>query len=137
MAALVLATTSTVASQGQSLSSSPTGGPVVSSQPPSSGAPSTPIAQPAQGLIADALAAGRIDYPTSLLYGAYAMFDDPQLPPGYAGNAAAEDTDLFAEIERAAASLPADVAEKLIPYTVRPTDPRWGQIRVSNPSPLF
>jgi hypothetical protein len=86
--------------------------------------PAVPVAQPGQELIAGALADGTIDYPTSLLYRAYLMVDDPQLPPQFAGNAPAEDSTLFTEIEQAGATLPADIRQKLVPYTARPTDPR-------------
>ena len=78
----------------------------------------------AQELIAADLAAGVIDGPTSLLYRAYAMFDDERLPAQYAGDAAGADEHLFSDIELADATLPPEIREALVPFTVRPTDPR-------------
>lgn len=81
-----------------------------------------PIVAPAR--IAAALEAGRIDYGTSLLYRAYALYDDPQLPDEYLGNVPEEDTALFSEIALAGDRLSDDIRQELVPYTVRPDDPR-------------
>jgi len=137
-AVILLVMTVSVAGQAPAPSMAPTGAPVASLPPDASGQPPSPSVQTTQGLIADALTGGRIDYPTSLLYRAYAMFGDPKLPAAYAG-AMVEDTLLFPEIERAAGSLPPDVATALIPYTVRPTDPRSihsAPITADAPQPL-
>jgi hypothetical protein len=77
-----------------------------------------------QELIAADLAAGVIDAPTSLLYRAYALFDDEQLPERYVGNLPGSDEHLFNEIARAEPTLPPAIVEALIPFTVRPHDPR-------------
>jgi len=75
-------------------------------------------------LIARALAEGRIDYPTSLLYRTWAFFLDGQLPPEFdAPGLGSEDTSLFAEIRDAWAAFPADIQAALTPYRARPDDP--------------
>lgn len=82
--------------------------------------------QPATGeLIASALAAGRIDLGTSLLYRAYAQFGDSRLPREYVGSGQSDhDNDLFREIARNAPLLSAALNDQLLAFTVRPTDPR-------------
>ena len=78
-----------------------------------------------QGLIADALAAGTIDFPTSLLYRAYALFGDSRLPPAYDGELwQGEDEALFLEASRAWGGLAPEVRDALEPFMVRPTDPK-------------
>jgi hypothetical protein len=77
-----------------------------------------------QSLIADAVAAGQLDEPTSLLYRAYALFGDPRLPAKYAAAGAfGEDPTLFAEIQDQADRLPPGLREQLAAYLLRPTDP--------------
>ncbi len=86
--------------------------------------PSTPPvqAQSDQALIAAALAAGKIDYGTSLLYRSYALFADPRLPRQFQGaGSEGEDHGLFAAI--ADPSLPADIQAALRPFLVRPSHP--------------
>jgi hypothetical protein len=82
--------------------------------------------QPATGkLIATALAAGRIDLGTSLLYRAYAMVGDSRLPREFVGAGQTdEDNGLFREIARNAPAFSAELNEQLLAFTVRPTDPR-------------
>jgi hypothetical protein len=82
--------------------------------------------QPPTGeLIATALAAGRIDLGTSLLYRAYAGVGDSRLPRELVGAGQIdEDSGLSREIARNAPSLSAELNEQLLAFTVRPTDPR-------------
>ena len=73
----------------------------------------------AQELIAQALQAGQIDYPTSLVYRAYALFGDPRLPAEYqSAGPIAEDRGLF--VDAADPSLPAATQDLLRPFLVRP-----------------
>jgi hypothetical protein len=77
-----------------------------------------------RNLIAQALADGRIDYATSLVYRMWALFLDAQLPPEYDGRGlGAEDTTLFPEIHRHWDTLPLSAQAALQPYLLRPTDP--------------
>jgi hypothetical protein len=79
----------------------------------------------AQQLIAAALKAGRIDYGTSLLYRAYALFSDPRLPQEFWGaGSSGEDERLFYEATEPLGSIPADVAAQLQPFLLRPDDPQ-------------
>ena len=71
-------------------------------------------------LIAKALAAGVIDYPTSLLYRAYAQFGDARLPDAYQGNLLEEDSALQREYTASAGTLPASIKALLSPFMVRP-----------------
>ncbi|HEX6607729.1 MAG TPA: S-layer homology domain-containing protein, partial [Chloroflexia bacterium] len=77
----------------------------------------------AQQLIAAAYQAGQIDYPTSLLYRAYALFGDTRLPASYQGVGSTGDAMLFREIAAGRATLPASVLAQLQPFLVRPDDP--------------
>jgi hypothetical protein len=72
-------------------------------------------------LIAAALTAGDIDYPTSLLYRAYAMFGDSRLPAQYAGGANPHNDSFFREASNP--DLPDNVKAELAPFLARPTDP--------------
>jgi len=76
-----------------------------------------------QDLIANALAAGTIDYPTSLEYRVWAQFNDPRLPDAYyAGNSdSGEDGTLPAEVQAELPSLPSDVQAAIAPYFERPS----------------
>jgi hypothetical protein len=79
----------------------------------------------AQSLIADGFASGRIDYPTSLLYRAYALFGDPRLPAEFAGDGAfGEDNALFAETLYSWPTLPKATQDRLAPTTFCRQDPR-------------
>jgi hypothetical protein len=83
-----------------------------------------------QGLIAAALAAGEIDYPTSLMYRVWALFQAPELPEAYDGSGSVgEDTYLFLELSRVRGTLPAEIETAIAPYLVRPDDPTsiWSQ----------
>ena len=72
-----------------------------------------------QELIAQALEAGQIDYPTSLVYRAYALFGDSQLPPAYqSAGPIHEDRGLF--IDATDLGLPAATQDLLRPFIVRP-----------------
>src|SRR6266850_360519 len=85
-------------------------------------APSQPSTS--QGLIANALAAGTIDYPTSLVYRAYALFGDSRLPPVYDGALRrGEDQGLFLEASRMWGTLTPEMRAALEPFMVRPSDP--------------
>lgn len=79
---------------------------------------------PSEILIRDDLAAGKLDYPTSLVYRAYAVFGDPRLPEAYIGSGSLDDAVLFAEVNRNWDVLPSDTKDQLTPFLVRPTDPR-------------
>jgi hypothetical protein len=76
-------------------------------------------------LIADAVAAGDIDYETSLVYRAYAMFGDPRLPAAYRSELpdVHAGTALFKEIEADQDNLSADEKATLAPFVARPNDP--------------
>ena len=92
----------------------------------SAGAAENAIPQTSEAAIAAALEAGDITYEESLLQRAYAIFDDPRLDPLFrspvmnweAGSA------LFLEIDAKEATLSADLLEALVPFRVRPNDPR-------------
>ena len=78
-----------------------------------------------QALIEAALAAGRIDLGTSLVYRAYALYGDDRLPPEFAGSGSEEeDNQLLTDINDNAGSLSTAILDQLLPYTVRPSDPR-------------
>jgi hypothetical protein len=87
-------------------------------------------AQPvfAQTLIAQALADGRIDLPTSLLYRGYAMVGDPALPDAFVGDVEfGEDGSLGPEIDALLAdpsvTLTPEMTAALQAFSVRPNDP--------------
>ena len=87
------------------------------------GNPNTPIEPSAQEKIAAALAAGTIDYGTSLMYRAYAFYGDARLPAAYLGSGSQEeDNTLRSEIITAGTSS-AGLKAALEPFTVRPDDP--------------
>lgn len=81
-----------------------------------------------QEKIQAALAAGTIDYGTSLLYRAYALYGDARLPAGYLGSGSnEEDNELRSEIISAGTSsigLSLELQAALEPFTVRPADPK-------------
>jgi len=75
-------------------------------------------------LIAQALAAGRIDYFTSLLYRAYLLAGDGRLPTEFDGDfTVAEDSALFLEVSRLWGTLTPAQQQQLLPYVARPNDP--------------
>lgn len=73
-------------------------------------------------LIAAAVAAGRIDRWTGLLYRLYAAAGDSRLPVEYTGEPA-DDHEAFGIAVVEYADAPADVQASMLPYVVRPTDP--------------
>jgi len=76
-----------------------------------------------QSLIAAALAAGAIDYPTSLLYRTFALFADGRLPEQYDGEAwIGSDATLFAEIGNVWDALPEETQDLLAPFLRRPDE---------------
>lgn len=92
---------------------------VANARPP---AAQQPLDQSDQALIAAGLAAGKIDYGTSLLYRAYALFADPRLPAAYQGaGSEGQDHTLFEEM--ADPSLPPDIQAALRPFRLRPAHP--------------
>ena len=77
-----------------------------------------------RSMIADALAQGRIDLATSLVYRIWAVSLDPQLPEEYDGpDDGTEDNGLFEEIQLVWSTLPADAQAAIQPYLLRPNDP--------------
>lgn len=66
---------------------------------------------------------GEIDYPTALVYRAYADLEDDRLPEKYRGapGAEAEDSSFF--FDASADDLPADTKAALAPFLARPPDP--------------
>ncbi len=81
--------------------------------------------KPARLLIGERLETGEIDYPTSLVYRAYALFDDPRLPSELSGGGSrAEDHAFFIEARRFWAEIPKETQDLLTPFIVRPTDSR-------------
>jgi hypothetical protein len=95
--------------------------------PPTCGDACPPPFEPpstSQTLIADALARGDIDYPTSLVYRAWALFADSSLPAQYDGETwQHEDASLFLEIQAAWPDLSPEVQATLQPFVLRPTEP--------------
>ena len=87
-------------------------------------APVSPRPTVSQGLIAAALARGDIDYPTSLVYRAWALFGDSRLPPAYDGQTwQPEDNGLFREAGRVWDSLDPQTQADLMPFLLRPNEP--------------
>ena len=85
---------------------------------------STAFAGSSQELIAEALHDGLIDYPTSLLYRAYALFWDARLPAAYDGAGSdGEDSGFFHELRLIWDELSAADQAALEPFLVRPDDP--------------
>jgi hypothetical protein len=84
-----------------------------------------PAPTTAQVLISDALASNTIDYGTSLLYRAYALFGDPRLPEAYFGSGSAgEDRLFFGEVRAFWDDLPEETQHALTPFVARPNDTR-------------
>ena len=78
----------------------------------------------AQQMIAEALAANRIDRDTSLLYRLYALAGDPRLPDEFVGSGGdEEDLRLFAEVEAALPQMSAAMQAAIHPFMVRPDHP--------------
>ncbi|HEY7035974.1 MAG TPA: DUF6055 domain-containing protein [Thermomicrobiales bacterium] len=80
---------------------------------------------PAQSLIGQQLQAGKIDYDTSLVYRAYALFGDARLPAAIAESGdVAEDNAFFGEVRANWPRLSDQTRQLLTPFIVRPTDTR-------------
>ena len=78
----------------------------------------------AQQMIAEALAANRIDRDTALLYRQYALAADPRLPDEFVGSGAdEEDLALFNEIKQALPQMSAAMQAAMHPFMVRPDHP--------------
>jgi hypothetical protein len=81
------------------------------------------LGRSAQALIGEKLSTGEIDYETSLVYRAYALFDDPRLPSDLTGNGSVfEDNAFFGEVQYNWNNLSPETQKILTPYVVRPTD---------------
>ncbi|MGC0252244.1 hypothetical protein [Pseudactinotalea sp. Z1748] len=75
-------------------------------------------------LVRDAVAAGRLDEPTGLMYRVWGQFNDPRLPQEYRGESASHDSAALNRAVRELDTLPAEVVEAVGPYLLRPTDPQ-------------
>ncbi|HLS24403.1 MAG TPA: hypothetical protein VK063_00855, partial [Beutenbergiaceae bacterium] len=76
------------------------------------------------GLVQAAVAEGRLDEHTGLMYRVWGQFNDPRLPEEYRGEAAAHDVAAVSQASRELDELPAEAADGVRPYLLRPTDPR-------------
>lgn len=81
------------------------------------------VTGPSMALIGRALEEGRIDYPTSLRYRAYAWFEDPRLPEEFVGLGPAEDLGLSEEIRSPLEPLTPAVRAELDSFAARPDSP--------------
>ncbi|WP_434081274.1 hypothetical protein [Sanguibacter sp. Z1732] len=75
-------------------------------------------------LVQAAVAAGQLDEPTGLMYRVWGQFNDPRLPREYRGESASHDSAALNQAVRELDTLPAEVAEAVGPYLLRPTDPQ-------------
>lgn len=75
-------------------------------------------------LIAEALEAGEIDEPTSMLYRTWLYFGDSKLPEKFIGEEAPYEYGLISEVRTKLDELPADIRALIEPYLLRPNDPR-------------
>ena len=99
---------------------------------PARAVPNLPSEDTSQTRIAAALAANRIDYPTSLRYRFDALFGSDDLPSDYrAAHASADDPTLFRETTDS--PLRESDTDALIPFITRPSDP--GSIFAPPPAP--
>ncbi|MEO8285149.1 MAG: S-layer homology domain-containing protein [Chloroflexota bacterium] len=81
----------------------------------------SPECSSAQAVIDDALQSGHIDYRTSLLYRAYALFGDLRLPNQYIGTGSSgEDDSIFYEATVLSNTIPPAILAQLQPFIVRP-----------------
>ncbi len=95
----------------------PTAPPGQTDRPPISEGPSR------AGLITQAVADGRIDLVTGLVYRAYGLFGLPGLPDEFAAGVPRADDGLLAEMVELMPTLSVDDQAKLQPFLVRPTEP--------------
>lgn len=138
------ADTSAAASPAGSPAISPTAPPAASSPPGPTGPaePNDPTETPPTSvdLITTAVAEGRLDFPTSLVYRAQALFGDPALPEEYASDVippdGEEDLGLFTIPAAMGDALPAEVQQNLEPYLVTPIDPRSAFYLGDNAAPV-
>ncbi len=95
--------------------------------PLDAGAPPTPQPDPttSRDLIAAALAAGQIDWPTSLLDRIWAQWGDPRLPSALVapGSSTGDDLGIGIDSFLFRKDIPDGVYASMQPYLVRPTDP--------------
>lgn len=129
--AVVLAVAALVAGCNSSTVTPPPSGSVAS---PAAIALASPAATPARtpapeppsaaDLIRADVAAGKIDEPTGLLYRIEAMYGAPGLPAQYASAPAGEDEAAVVSATLKLDSLPAAIHDQILPFLVRPTDPR-------------
>jgi hypothetical protein len=97
----------------------------------------TASAPSAQEKIRAALVASSLDYETSLLYRAYAVFGDARLPAEYVGSGSdEEDNGVFDEIFRRMSALSPAGRAALTPFVVRPAaaDSAWSTPPAQAPS---
>ena len=88
--------------------------------------PEEPIVPTSEALIAEALAAGDIPYEESLRARAYAVFDDPRLAPAFRSTVMNWEAlgALLDEVDEKEATLSQELLDDLVPFRVRPNDPR-------------
>jgi hypothetical protein len=91
---------------------------------PTEGPEATPRPPTTTDLIEAALEAGTIDAPTALLDRVYAYVGDPRLPAAFAAGVRAADDSAILEASAALDTLPPAIRDEIIPFTLRPTDPR-------------
>ena len=79
-----------------------------------------------EALIAEALASGDITYEQSLRARAYAIFNDPRLEPAFRSPVANWEAlgALLDEVDEKEATLSEGLLDDLLPFRVRPNDPR-------------
>jgi hypothetical protein len=85
-----------------------------------------PITPTSEALIAESLAAGHLTYEESLRARAYALFDDPRLEPAFRSPIVDWEAmgQLLDEIAEKEATLSRELLDDLLPFRVRPNDPR-------------
>jgi hypothetical protein len=106
------------------LGSSPGPAPSAAAAGPTQGPEATPGPPTTTDLIEAALAAGTIDAPTALLDRVYAFVGDPRLPAEFAAGVRAADDSAILEASAELDTLPPAIRNEIIPFTLRPTDPR-------------
>lgn len=91
---------------------------------------------PAQAVIFEQLDAGQIDYDTSLVYRAYALFDVDRLPDDILADAdtIGEDQAFFGEVRYHWSRLSPETQALLTPYVVRPNDSRSVFFQAESPA---
>ncbi len=97
--------------------------PTPTSTLPGDGASPADVGSSRASLIAQAVADGRVDPVTGLLYRAYGLFGLPGLPDEFAAGVPRADDGLFAQMAALMPTLSADDQAKLQPFLARPTEP--------------